>query len=361
MKKTLIALAVLAAAGNLAHAQSNVTIYGIVDAGLVNERGGKAGTATKITSGVGSTSRLGFRGTEELGDGLAALFVLESGFKTDTGESDVAGSLFNRQSFVGVKSKSAGSLTLGRQYSPWYNTLTVVADPFAAGYSGSAKNLLPAKLNTRTSNTILYASPVIEGVSGELAYSFGEQVGDSKAGAQIGAALALARGPLNVRLAYSRLNSDVAAVGATPALIRDAGRNTLLAANYDFTVAKAFFAYGWDKGFNSGALANTTNAFGFAVAPKPSTDSSDLLLGASVPVGASGTLLASYIRKDDKQFNQDATQWAVGYSLALSKRSSVYASFAKIRNKNGAGYTVGNATEAGTGDKATNLGLRHAF
>lgn len=353
MKKTLLSLAVLAAAANVAHAQSNVTIYGVADAGLVSERGGKAGSVTKLTSGIGSASRLGFRGTEEVSPDLSALFVLESGVRIDSGEVDAAGTLFNRQSYVGLKSKSLGGLTLGRQYTPLYNALSQVADPFGAGYAGSAKNLFPAAgNNTRTSNTIVYASPVIEGVSGELAYSLGEQ-SSNKAGRQIGAALAYANGPLNARLAYNLRNND------TPTLNTDLGHNVLLAANYDFKVAKAFFAYGKDKGVNSAALP-LINPFS-GVALKSSTDSTDLLLGATAPLGAAGTVIASVIRKDDKQFNQDATQWAIGYSHALSKRTSAYVAYAKIQNKNGAGYTVGNNSEAGSGDKAFDLGIRHAF
>jgi len=82
----------------------------------------------------------------------------------------------------------------------------------------------------------------------------------------------------------------------------------------------------------------------------------------TVPVGPAGTVMASYIRKDDKTTNnQDAQQWALGYSQALSKRTSAYVAYAKIKNKNGAGYTVGNNTEVGSGDKAFNVGMRHSF
>ena len=368
MKKTLISLAVLAAATNVACAQSNVTIYGTVDAGFVSERGGSAGSVNKISSGVASASRLGFRGNEDLGNGVAAVFALESGFSADTGASDKAGSLFNRQAYVGLQSATLGSVTLGQQYTPWYKALTQVADPFAGGYAGTAKNLFPA--NTRASNTVLYASPFVSGFSGELAYSAGEQAGSNSAGRQIGMAVAYANGPLNARLAYDVRNSDVTAAAATaavPAANNNLGRNFLLAANYDFGVAKAFFAYGKDKGSNSSILnnanaTNTTNAFGYAVAPVASTNSNIGLIGATVPVGPAGTVMASYIRKDDKTaFNQDAQQWALGYSQALSKRTSAYVAYARIKNRNGAGYTVGNDSEAGTGDKAFNLGVKHTF
>lgn len=358
MKKSLglCSALVLCATAPYASAQTSVSIYGIVDTGIVSERGGAAGTVTKLTSGVGSYSRIGFRGSEDLGSGYTALFVLESGFKADTGEIDAAGSLFNRQSFIGLKG-AFGSLTMGRQYTPWYTTIVNVADPFSAGYAGSAKNLFPtAGNNTRTSNTLLYASPVAGGWSGELAYSMGEQAGSANAGSQLGAAGTYNGGALNIRLAYSQRNNDTVA----PAFSTDKGKNTLLAANYNFGWIKAFAAYGIDKGTNSAPLANTTNPFG-GIKPTASTNSRDLLLGATLPFGVQ-TVMLSYLRKDDRTaLNQDASQWAIGYTYALSARTTLYTSYAKINNRNGAGYTVGNNTDTGSGNSAINLGIRHAF
>ena len=101
MKKAVcIALGLAAGAG--AHAQTNVTIYGIVDAAFVGENGSSAGHQTKITSGAASASRIGFRGTEDLGNGMSAFFTLETGAKIDTGELDAANTIFNRQAFVGI-------------------------------------------------------------------------------------------------------------------------------------------------------------------------------------------------------------------------------------------------------------------
>jgi GBP family porin len=333
-------------------AQTSVTVYGIVDAGLVSEHGGVGGSVNKLTSGVGSISRLGFKGTEDLGGGMSALFVLETGLKLDTGEQDVAGSIFNRQAFVGLKN-AFGTFTLGRQYTPYYTTLVNVADPFGGGYAGTAKNLFPTVgNNTRTSNTLMLASPVIAGFSGEVSYALGEQAGSNKNQRQFGAAIGYANGPAAIRLAYLNKNNDAAAVpaaGATPAVAavnRDLGTNTLLAGNYDFGVAKAYLAYGTPFG---------------PPRPTASTDSTDLLAGVSVPFGST-TLLASYTRKNDRTaFNQDATQWAIGGLYALTKRTSLYASYARIDNKNGAGYTVGNNAEAGSGDRAINAGVRHTF
>src|SRR5471030_1170590 len=356
MKKSLITIAVLGAMSSAALAQSNVTIYGLLDAAVVSERGGAAGSVTKLTGGVASASRLGFKGNEDLGGGLSALFVLEEGVLIDTGAQDSTGQAFNRQSYVGLSSKTAGTITLGRQYTMLYNAIQQVGDPFGAGYAGTAKNLFPvAGAEIRGSN----------GFSGDAMYALGEQAGNNTAGRQFGLGLNYANGPLNTRLVYNNKNSDTTTntTLATPTLAssHDIGRNVLFAANYDFSVAKGYFMFGSDKGFNSAPLYNAT-AKPFGTVFNPSLNSNDLLIGTTVPVGPSGTIMASYIRKNDKtSFNQDADQYGIGYSYALSKRTSTYVAYAKIKNKNGAGYTVGNNTEAGTGDKAFNIGMKHTF
>ena len=360
MKKHLIASAILLLCADAAFAQTSVNIYGVADAGFVHESGGAAGSVNKITSGVGSASRLGFRGSENLGDGLSAIFTLETGARIDTGELDATNTIFNRQAFVGLKSK-AGTLTLGRQYTPWHNALAQVADPFGTGFAGGSKNLFPDfGTNVRTSNTIVYSAPVHSGVSADVAYSAGEQAGSNKAGRQFGASLGYANGPLNVRLAYNNKNSDVAAAPGVTAVSRTIGTNVLLAANYDFKVVKAYFAYGVDKGFNSAPLGNSGNPYG-GVKPTASTDGNEILVGFAAPLGQ-GRLLGSYMRKNDKtSFNQDAHSWGIGYLYALSKRTDLYAVYGAITNKNGAGYTVANNSESGTGNHASNLGVRHTF
>ena len=352
-KAAIIALGLAAGAG--AHAQTNVTIYGVADAALVVERGGSGGSVTKLTSGAASASRIGFKGSEDLGDGMSAFFTLETGAKIDTGELDAANTIFNRQAFVGLKT-NAGSVAFGRQYTPYHLTLTAVADPFGTGYAGTSKNLLPDNgANVRASNAVTYASPVVRGANVELFYSAGEQ-STLAAGRQFGGAVGYAQGPLTVRLAYNSKNADVAATNTR----HDLGRNVLLGANYDLKWIKLYGAFGVDKGYNSAALGNPNNPYG-GVKPTASTDGRDLLLGFSAPVGP-GTLMFSTQRKDDRTaFNQDATEWGIGYLYALSKRSGLYAAYAHINNKNGAGYTVANNTESGTGNTGYNLGIRHTF
>ncbi|QBE62951.1 porin [Pseudoduganella lutea] len=370
MKKTLISVAVLGAMSSAAFAQSNVTIYGIVDAGIVAERGGKDGNVTKVSSGVANASRIGFRGTEDLGGGLSAIFTLETGYKTDDGQLDnTSNTLFNRQAFVGLRSKEAGTLTVGRQYTPWYNALVQVGDPFAAGLSGSAKNLFPASgINVRNSNAVVYQTPVFNGFSGEVFYGFGEQ-SESSAGRQLSAAVSYTNGPLNARVAYNNRNNDTASTATTVAVERGIGHNSLLAVNYDFQVAKAYFMFNRSKGLNSiaypnqGTVGGVTGGIAYTTVAVPaSRDSRDGLLGVQVPVAGAGKVIASFIYKDDREaVNRDAKQWAIGYMHDISKRTTGYVSYAKIDNKNGAAFTVGGNTEVGSGDSAFNVGVRHSF
>ena len=326
---------VLAACGALStvtstvSAQTSLTLYGIVDAGVVYERGGAAGNVTKLTSGVQSGSRLGFKGTEDLGGGLSAKFAMEAGFNTDTGASGAGGPLFGRQAWVGLGSRW-GDLTFGRQYTPHFLVLDEV-DPFTTGLAGSSTNLMST--TTRMSNTVKLSTPAWGGFTGELAYGLGEVPGDNTANRQLGASLGYANGPLVLKIAHHRIEDPAGA---------DNARNTLLGGKFDFGMAAASLGVGLNRGLGA-------------------TDNRDYMLGVTVPVGA-GALLASFTRKDDRTgLNADADQWAVGYTHALSPRTNFYTSFARINNDPGAGFTVGNATEPGSGDKAFNIGIRHKF
>jgi predicted porin len=337
MKKAVLAVIIGAGAGACA-AQSNVTVYGLADLGVVSERGGAAGSVVKLSSGIANGSRLGFKGSEDLGGGLSALFTLEAGILADTGASAQGGLLFGRQAFVGLAG-AMGTVRLGRQYTFIDQSLGAL-DPFYLGFAGRMSNVFTAGYVSRVDNSITYSSPVRGGFSGELAYGAGEVPGDASAKRYAGAAATYHNGPLYMRLAHQDSNTLSAAKVAGQA------RNTVLGATYDLGVVKAHAAYAVSK---SEVGAATT------------LDSADLMLGATVPFGPH-RILASYVRRDDKRAgNGDAGQIGVGYTYALSKRTTLYAAYAHIDNKNGAAYVVGNATEAGSGDQACNLGLRHTF
>jgi len=351
----LAAVVLLTGANGAALGQSSVTVYGLLDVGLVRESGGSAGAATKVGSGVANGSRLGFKGDEALGAGWSALFLLEAGIQLDDGTSSQGGVVFGRQNYVGLRGP-AGTITVGRQYTPQFDTL-VLADPFSSGQVADAKNLMPSTgdANTRMTNSIKYASANHGGISGELAYAPGETAGDAGRGRQFGGALAYARGALKLRLGYHYRNTD------TPASRQGGARDTLLAATYDFGRVKAHLGYGVDKGIGSSLPRNPNNPYGHAPAPGGTADSTDLLLGLTVSSGPH-TVMASWVRKDDRTgANQDARQLALGHRYALSRRTDTYVALAHIVNRNGAGYTAGNASDAGSGNRAVSAGIRHQF
>jgi predicted porin len=355
MKKSLIALAIAGSFASVAHAESAVSVYGIVDMGIVSERGNVAGTTQKLTSGAQSGTRLGVKGTEDLSNNLKALFVLETSVKADEGGFNQNGIAFGRQSFVGLQG-DFGAVTLGRQYTPYFLTLNNV-DPFASGMAGAAINLM-ATSGLRMNNTVKYALPNIAGFNGEVAYGFGEQTGDSDKSRQIDASIGYDLNPVSIRLAYNN-KRNVADTASS--------RNTLLGATWDFQVAKAFLAFAENEGPESSPYswivpgANPATANPYGVVSTSSAKSRDFLIGATVPFG-NHTFIASYIRKDDRTAaNNDANQIALGYTYALSKRTNLYAAWGRISNKNLASYTVGNNSDPGTGDKAVNIGVRTIF
>ena len=329
MKKSLLALAALGIIGSSAQAQTSLTIYGVVDAGFVYEDGNPAGSVSKLQSGVQSGSRLGFRGTEDLGGGLSARFVLETGIAIDTGGFNQGNLAFARQAHVGLGG-GWGAVTLGRQYTPHYTTLLAV-DPFQAGLAGSAQNLILSP--TRMNNTIRYITPAWSGFIADFAYGFGEVLDNSTGNQTWGAALGYTYGPFLFKLAHHRQENITNT---------DHSRTSLAAFTWDFTVAKAYLGY------------NESRAFG-------GTESRDFLVGVTAPFGPS-TFIASYIKKDDRSgLGNDADQWALGLTYAISKRTNFYVAYGDIGNDNAANFTVNTATDTGTGDSAFNLGVRHAF
>jgi predicted porin len=333
--KSLAAILSLSAAAGIAGAQDNIQIYGSIDAGLTFERGGAAGSVNKLATGVTGGNRLGFRGTEDLGGGLDAHFVLENGYLVDTGTLGQGGLLFGRQAYVGIKG-NFGTVNLGRQYSPHFYALGFVADPFGSGLSGQANNVMDQD-TIRTNNALLYATPAFGGVSADLMYAPGEVAGDNSLGRTLGGSLKYAAGSLNLILAHHNRNGATAGVAKT--------KNTLLAGTYDFGTFKLHAAVGKNEG----------------PASLGSPDNREALIGATIPFGASKVLL-SYIRKDDRTAaNVDARQFGIGYTYNLSKRTYLYAAYATISDNRGLLYKVGNASDLGTGDKAFNLGVRHNF
>lgn len=335
MKASLVAGLLLSATAGVASAQSGLTIYGILDAGIARETGGADGAVTKLASGVQSGSRLGFKGQEDLGNGMSAHFVLENGLDLDTGKARQNGALFGRHAYVGLTS-SAGTINLGRQCNPIFIALDGI-DPFETGFTGAASNLMSIG-SARTNNTVSYATPKLNGLSATVLYGFGEQAGDSSLGRTIAFSIDYAAGPWLGTLAYDSLK----------ATSFNTMKAVLLGASYNFGPANVHTAFETEKNDIGGNFR-------------------DYLLGVSVPL-RQGKLLASYVQKQDRSATQrGGRQLAVGYIYTLSKRTNLYSSFGTIRNELAATNVVGDASSggsvpaAGDGSRALALGIRHKF
>ena len=339
-----------------AHAQTGVKIYGVADVGIVLERGGSAGHTANLSSGVASGSRLGFKGTEDLGGGLSASFVIESGVAMDSGAAGQGGLAFGRQSFVALRGP-LGALSAGRQYSPYFMALLDIGDPFGDGLAGQAANLMVP--NRRMDNSLRYTSPKLGGWSADLAYSAGEVAGDSTRKRALSGAVNYAQGPLSVALAHHRREHAEGRLHA---------RHTLLAARYTLGAYQLHAAYADNRGMGTvggGAALLSSSAAGAIVSGgtvgQPGVASRDVVLGLCVTYGPHRFAGSVVQHLDRSAAKQDARQFGVAYLYGLSRQTDLYAAYGRIGNRNGAAFTVGNATDDGKGRSAINLGLRHVL
>lgn len=347
MKVFILTTAIAAAATTLfnapAFAQSSVTIFGIADATFRSVENGSAGRLNSLASGGYQSNRLGFRGTEDLGDGLQAGFWLEHGFSIDTGTMADSARFWNRRTTVSVSSKDLGEVRLGRDYTPSYNAM-VAADPFLDNGIGAMSLLLNGLASgaltlTRADNQASYLLPEsMGGVFGQFSVAAGENTpGARYAGAMLG-----------------WRNPQIRAVAsyAETTITSDKYKLAQTGGSYDFGVVKL------SAHVLQGRFRNSRQAFYFA--------------GAAVPVG-SGQIRASFTASDLKgpvvagqalASADDAHRFAVGYLYNLSKRSIVYASAASLRNKGASrlvlpGGPVG--LKAAESSRGFEMGLRHAF
>jgi predicted porin len=361
MKKSLIALAVMAAAG-AASAQSSVTLFGIVDATLQwSKSSGGIAPATgdvrfRVTNSGYNSSRLGFRGTEDLGGGLSASFWLEAGVNNDDGSGQATslnnqattttggGLTFNRRSTVSLAGRNWGELRIGRDYTPQFWNLTVF-DPFGTNGAGTTATLqtgFTGATTVRASNSIGYFAPAtLGGFYGQVQYyenenpnSIGAAIDD---GSGWGARVGFASGPFNVAAAYGKTQLSTGDI-----------TQANIAGQWDFGMAKLLGQFTFDEGYFGGLY----------------TDGTGWLLGALVPVGA-GEIRVAYSQYEvDGVAGADprVRKFALGYVHNLSKRTAVYTTWAHVRANDGA--TAANAGAAARVNGRSNvidLGVRHSF
>lgn len=352
MKKSLIAMAVLAASG-AAMAQSSVTLFGVMDAAVTHGSGDVA-NKTQLSSGGLTSSRLGFRGVEDLGGGLKAGFHLEAGVNADNGsasatsannQSNLAsngGLTFNRRSTVSLMG-NFGEVRLGRDYTPQYLS-QIAFDPFGTVGVGAIANIQAAPAYTtsqRASNSVAYHAPKMGGFYGTAMYHMGENVKNGAAtekdGNGMGFRVGYAQGPIDVALAYSESKNRAL----------DDIKTFNVGGSYNLGVAKIMAQYNEDKR-------------GLATVP----DGKGFLIGGLVPMGAGEVRVSYSTYKHDNAVGLDpkVSKFALGYVHNLSKRTALYGSYAHLTNKNGASFALGGAV--GAANQSSNgfdFGVKHSF
>ena len=370
MKKSLIALAVLAASG-AAMAQSSVTLFGVVDATVRYVDGGTNGNIWSLTNSGYNSSRLGFRGTEDLGGGLSASFWLEAGVNNDNGtgsnsstNNQVTGTTtsptggqgltFNRRSTVSLAG-SWGEVRLGRDFVPYFWNTTIF-DPFGTNGVGAVSNFTLKGLNVisggsfnttsggvRASNSIGYFMPNISGFYGQAMYAMGEQPsnpsGPSSNGNVGSVRVGYANGPFDIAFSW----------GATT-----------------FAQSQQYDVWNIGGSWNFGAfkLMGLVNYEGGDTAPTAAQQNIKIrtyMIGATMPLGA-GELKGSYTYGDASYDLLEGSQIAIGYIYNLSKRTALYTTYSYISNSSKLGqYNMGLPTSAGGNTFGLDFGVKHSF
>ncbi len=345
-------LAALAVTTSVAHAQSNVTLYGIVDLGieaLTNVPGtdGKKTTLVRQTSGNMAGSRWGLRGTEDLGGGLQALFVLENGFSANSGVTAQSGREFGRKAFVGLKG-NFGTVMLGRQQNLLYD-ISIRYDPmfYAASYSAYAHD---PYLAARTDNTIKYTGK-FGGLTFSTMYSSGydstipngaQVPGHSKVGRDMGVGVMYQTGSLDVGLVYDQRQ------GSSIDSADDTARRVIVGASYKFTNTDVFGAYRY--------LQQTVGA--------TQTHTQLYWLGVTQHFSPAFTVTGAVYHTDVVGSSQDPTSFVLALGYYLSKRTDLYWNLSYALNRSGSNLGVdgmGVNVVAGQNQFGTVAGIRHRF
>ncbi|QOY95967.1 porin [Massilia sp. UMI-21] len=326
MKMSIVACAVLGASAACASAENAAVPDGSTGTAEVvkeaRETGAKGGSA-QDGAGVG-----------HIGD-APAIFTLETAHEAEQ-----------------RRSGAAQSLTVGRQYNLDARALNEVGDPFHGGLAGSGSGAADVR---RSGDSVVYAGG-FDGFTAGSSWGKGD-IDGSPSGRAWGMTVGFKAGPINIRAAHQ--NRNVAKVTRiNPVDISMAAKNSIIAANMRFGWGTAYAAYSANRGWGSSPLFNPDNPYGAGIASVPSTDSRDVLAGVAVPLGHATTLLASYIRKNDRDpANRDARQVAIGATYAVSRKLDFYAAYSHIRQQSGAR----NPGAGYGGGGAINLGMRRAF
>ena len=354
---SLIGASVAVLFANAASAQSQVSIYGIADACFSRSDTG-ATTTNRLNSGCQSGSRLGFRGSEDLGGGNSATFVLENGFNIDDGSLGQGGRMFGRKATVGLSSRTFGTIEMGRDYAPTFYALSPI-DPTAFGIGTLSSTMWTGSNPTtvaRNDNAVNYISPALGPVTLRAQYSLGEQAAPAAKGG---------RNTFGFNAIY-RSGAWIASVAyATHANAADTANDKATTGGLSYssgalTLSGAVQAGRWEGSRTAAAPSNSSSIF--------SRDYRSFMVGGSYLLQPTLKVWVSLKRYDDRTVsNYDANQLTVATSYALSRRTDLYAAYSRLKNASTSGYAISDATTAygavtpGASPSLFAVGMRHAF
>jgi GBP family porin len=381
MKKTLLVGALTGAFATMAHAQSSVTLYGLIDAGITytNNQGGHS--AWQQTTGSVNGSRWGLRGSEDLGGGLKAIFTLENGFGINNGTLKQNGREFGRQAWVGIKSDQFGAVTLGRQYDDvvqYLGPLALTGTQYGGTYFAHPFDNDNLDNSFRVNNSVHFQSANYGGFKFGALYGFSNTAGQFSNNRAYSFGASYAWGGLNVAAAYMQLNNNVnslAQAATSPGAV--AGDATFVAgrqrtwgagANYTFGPATAGFVFTQTRLDNAlgvnGANAGTTATLAL---PGGGARFNNYEVNARYALTPALSLAGAYTYTDSTigGVHPKWNQFNVQADYALSKRTDVYlvSEFQHVVDKGtGIGAVINGLNMSSTNKQvAVTAGLRHRF
>lgn len=346
MKKRCICAAILSALPALAAAQSSVTLYGRLVAGVTYVNNTGSGHVVEgDTCGPPSCNLWGLKGNEDLGGGTAAIFTLENGYNIQNGRLGQGGVMFGRQAFVGLSNPQWGTVTLGRQYDPPSETVGYFpsSNNFATGYGSHFGDLDNLNQSIRINNAVKYVSPTWDGLHVEGLYSFGGVAGSMSTNQVWSLAGMYTHGPVSVAVGYLDIRDPATSANGTGGVYASNGNYVGSLSNYvalqDAKSMKTFTAGG------SYAIGHATLALNYA---HTELDQSQYFVANGFANAGSGSdfrmdsyeasatwqftpaLLvgAAYIynagKADYQDLKPDFQQVNLGMTYSLSKRTSLY-------------------------------------
>lgn len=414
MKKLALSLLALASVSAFAQSAPTVTIYGIVDAGVQRVTGYKSGTDTALVSGIMEGSRIGLRGSEDLGGGWRVLFTLENRTELNTGTVNnrppsgtqapdrisqaglmglpaglqpavsgvaasigssigvnLAGNFWDRQAFVGLVTP-VGAIIGGRQYTPAYE-INATFDTLGTQSSLAAGQVasIPSSVDIRVSNALQYRIQM-GGLTANLFYAFGGVSGNNTANRLVGGMAMYKTGPYAAGIGYNTRNNELGEKSLT---------STVIGASANIGPGTVSGLYGIVKDDHPTGLSAIDQSLVAQSVPQAFAtlvenafinamrqDGRLMHIGYKMPMG-SNTLYVAYSAFDDKRPNNaDTASYGVAYTYALSKRTDINAVVTHFNNKGlgqaapgQAGFLGGVTASAGTDANSVAIGIRHRF